>query len=131
MEEERNELNFSLAASCLEGKQEEEVSKLVNALLEQRLGDKAELGTIYLGRGCDLPGEARNIMPVPSKARDNLRLDIKTLFMLPLQQGGNQERLPRALQMTCSPFCHARVVCMIIHWTTAKRLIFYGPESTV
>ena len=49
--------------------QELEVSRLVDTLLEGRLGDKAHLMVRYLGR----PGPRRNTMPVLSTAKASIR----------------------------------------------------------
>lgn len=66
--EEGDEEEFT-PPTYVEKEQEEDVKKLVDTLLEERLGDKAGLVVRYLGR----PGSKRNTMLVLSTARASLR----------------------------------------------------------
>jgi hypothetical protein len=66
--EEGDEEEFT-PPTYVEKEQEEDVKKLVDTLLEERLGDKSGLVVRYLGR----PGSKRNTMLVLSTARASLR----------------------------------------------------------
>ena len=67
-EGEEKEQEFDPPSSVVK-EQEQEVRRLVDTLLEGRLGDKAHLVVRYLGR----PGPRRNTMPVLQTARASIR----------------------------------------------------------
>ena len=67
-EGEEKEQEFIPPSSVVK-EQEQEVRRLVDTLLEGRLGDKANLVVRYLGR----PGPRRNTMPVLHTARASIR----------------------------------------------------------
>jgi len=74
--EEKDEDEEIIPSVSMNKEEEEEVKRLVDRLLEERLGDKVHLVVRYLGR----PGPRRNTIPVPRTARSSLRYFPLTLL---------------------------------------------------